>query len=816
MPIPARVRTVIVGGGIMGASVLYHLAHEGWTDTLLVEKAEPTSGSTWHAAGQITHSVSSYTLASMRRYGTQLYAELEADTGVATSWHRTGSFRVAYEPVEVDWLTSQLGVAAYAGNAMRYVGPDTIAEHHPFYDVSHIRGAVWTPDDGHVDPSGATNALLTGARHRGATVRSRTRVLAVDRRRDGEFDVVTDQGTVTCEHVVNAAGCYADQVAAMVGLRVPLANALHTYLVTDTVPEFADLDRELPIVRDDYVSGYLRQEQRSGLIGIYEQSDAEAAWHDGVPWEVEHPLFPADFDRIGFWLARAFERMPVLEPRGIRRVVRGAITHTPDGEALLGPSGVPGFWMACGAQVGVADGPGLGRELARWMAHDETGLSVRGYDPRRFGFIPDDQPSYGRIKGVEDYEYRHQTPLPGLERPALRPLRRTALYHRLAQRGAVFTQVYGWERPKWFPGVAGLPVTDRIGFRRVEWFEPVREECRAVRERVGLLDLSAFAKFELRGPDAATALDHLTTNRLPAVGRIGLTYLLTPTGRLEGEMTVTRLAEDHFYLVSAAVGERKDLEYLRTHIPARAEVELRMVSQDLGVLVVTGPRSRDLLARCTDAPLDNDAFGWLSVRNIDVCGVGVRALRVGFTGELGWELHLPVDDMLSVYDGLVVAGTDLGVADIGNHALNSLRMEKAYRVSRDMTHDVDPVEAGLEAFVKRDTGDFVGRDALLSRDRQPRRWASAYLAVDAVDADCIGGEAVFDGDTAVGLVSTGGYGFATDASYAFAWVDPAHATPGTHLEVLILGERRPARVLAEPAYDPKNERLRDVTSESRR
>lgn len=815
MPVPQRVRTVVVGGGIVGASALYHLAHEGWTDTLLIEKAEPTSGSTWHAAGQITHSVSSYTLAAMRRYGTQLYAALEAETGVATSWHRTGSFRVAYEPLEVDWLSSQLGVAAYAGNTMRYVGPEVIAQHHPFYDVSQVRAAVWTPDDGHVDPSGATAALLTGARRRGAVVRSRTHVRRIDRRRDGEFDVVTDQGTVTCEHVVNAAGCYADQVATMVGLRVPLANALHTYLVTEPVPEFADLDAELPIIRDDYVSGYVRQEQRSGLIGIYEQTDAEAAWPDGVPWELEHPLFPADFDRIGFWLARAFERVPVLEPRGIRRVVRGAITHTPDGEALLGPSGVPGFWMACGAQVGIADGPGLGRELARWMVHGETALSVRDYDPRRFGFIPDDRSGYGRIKGIEDYEYRHQTPVPGLERPALRPLHPSPLHDRLTERGAVFTQVYGWERPKWFPGAAGMPVADSVGFRRVEWFEAVHEECRAVRERVGIIELSAFAKFELRGPDAAATLDRLTTNRLPAVGRIGLTYLLTPTGRLEGEMTATRLADDHFYLVSAAMGERKDLEHLRTHIPDDADVDLGVRSRELGVLVVAGPRSRALLARCTDTPLDNDAFRWLSVRTITVSGVDVRALRVGFTGELGWELHLPVADLLTVYDGLVAAGADLGVADIGNHALNSLRMEKAYRVSRDMTHDVDPVEAGLEHFVKRDKGDFVGREALLARDQRPRRWASAYLAIAAADADCSGGEGVFDGDVAVGLVSTGGYGFTTDTSYAFAWVDPMHAAPGTDLEVLILGTRRRARVLAEPAYDPKNERLRDMTTEGR-
>jgi dimethylglycine dehydrogenase len=808
MGLPDRAAVVVVGGGIVGASVLYHLAHEGQTDALLLEKAEPTSGSTWHAAGQVTHSVGGYSLAAMRRYATELYASIEDESGVATSWHRCGSFRLAYRPIEVDWLRGQLGVAAYAGNAMDWVTAAEVSRHHPFYEVSEVLGAVRTPDDGHVDPSGATRALLAGARARGAMVHGRTRVLAITRRADGDFDVETDQGTVTCAHVVNAAGCYADRVAAMVGLRVPMANALHTYLVTDHVPEIESRDTELPVIRDDYVSGYVRQEQSAALIGVYEQSGAEAAWAEGPSWELEHPLFPADLDRIGPWLERAFERMPLLAEVGIRRVIRGAITHTPDGEPMLGPSGVAGFWMACGVQVGIADGPGLGRELARWMVHGETELSVRAYDARRFGFIPADDHDYGRLKGLEDYEYRHRTPVPGLERPAQRPIRRSTLGHRLLERGAVFTQVYGWERPKWFPGAAGLPVEDRVGFRRVEWFEPVGEECRAVRERVGLLELSAFTKLEVHGADAAAALDSLTTSRLPRVGRIGLTYLLTPTGRLEGEMTVTRLAEDRFYLVSAAVGEEKDLQHLRTHLPADGEVHVDVRSRELGVLVVAGPLSRQLLARCTRAALDNGAFPWLSARQIDVCGAAVRALRVGFTGELGWELHLDLQDMLTVYDGLVAAGADLGLADVGHHALNSLRMEKAYRTSRELTHDVDPVEAGVGAFVHRDKRDFVGRQALLCRDQRPRRWASAYLSIDADDADCVGGEAVYDGDRPVGLVSSGGYGYTTGAGHAFAWLSPGDAVPGTRLAVEIVGERRPARVLAEPAYDPKNERLR--------
>ncbi len=820
MGVPESARVVIVGGGITGASLLYHLAHEGWTDTLLVEKAELTSGSTWHAAGQVTHSVSSYTLAHLRKYACELYAALEAETGVATTWHRPGSFRVAYEPIEVDWLRGQLGVAAYVGNEMEWVDRDFVASRHPFYDVDEIIGAVWTPNDGHVDPTGATNALVAGARALGAGVSRRNRVVAIDRRADGSFDVVTEQGTVHAEHVVNAAGCYAHQVARMVGLSVPMANALHSYLVTDVVPEFHDLGHELPVVRDDYLSGYVRQEQESGLIGIYEQVDAEAAWHDGPGWELENPLFPADFDRIGFWLARAFERMPILEPLGIKQVIRGAIAHTPDGEPLLGPSGLPNFWQLVGVQVGIADGPGLGRELARWMVHGETEVSVRAYDARRFGFVPpDDATRYGRVKGCEDYEFRHQTPVPGLEHPADRPYREHPLVERFRDRGAVFTQVYGWERPKWFPGVAGLPQEDAVAFRRTDWFEPVREECRAVRERVAILDSTAFAKFELVGPDAARVLDHLTTNTVPNVGRIGLTYTLTPTGRIEGEMTAARLADDHLYLVSAAVGEQKDREYVETHWPDRADAELHVVSDDLGVITVAGPLARHLLARVTDADLSNESFRWLSVQTIAAAGVEVRALRIGFVGELGWELHAATDDLGRVYDELWQAGGDLGIANAGNHALESLRMEKRYMVSRDLTHDVGPDEAGLHPFVKTDhpnKGDFVGRDALLARraaaesGERPCRWQLSYLAVDTDVAEVHGSDAVYaDPDRRpIGLVTTGAYGYTVDHGLAFAYLAPEHAAAGTELFVRVVGELRPARVLAEPAYDPTSSRLR--------
>lgn len=814
MVLPESVQVVIIGGGICGASLLYHLAHEGWTDTLLIEKAELTSGSTWHAAGQITHSVSSYTLANFRKYGCELYASLQAESGVATSWHNSGSLRIAYQPIEVDWLRSQLGVAQYVGNQMHWVESDFVAQKHPFYMVDEIIGAVWTPDDGHVDPSGATNAMIAVARHKGAQVSRRNRVLAIKHRADGQFEVNTENGTIRAEHVVNAGGCYAHQIAQMVGLSVPMANVLHSYLVTDTVNAISELAHELPVVRDDYISGYVRQEQQAALIGIYEQQNAEAAWPDGPAWSLENPLFAADYERIGYWLERAFERVPILESVGIKQVIRGAITHTPDGEPLLGPSGIPNFWVMAGVQVGIADAPGLGRELARWMVHGETEVSVRAYDARRFGFVaPEDTMRYGQIKGTEDYEYRHQTPVPGLEHPALRPYRASPLHQRLTNKGAVFTQIYGWERPKWYPTVVGLPQRDVVAFRHTEWFDAVAQECHAVRERVALLDSSAFAKFELVGPDAATVLDRLTTNTLPATGRIALSYLLTPTGRIEGETTITRLGQDHFYLVSAAVGEQKDCEYFETHWPNGARAELRCRSSELGVISVVGPAARQLLSRCTRHDLGNGAFPWLSAADTTVAGVAVRALRVGFVGELGWELHVATEDLGTLYDALWDAGQDLSVTNVGNHALDSLRMEKQYLTSRDLSHDITPDEAGLQRFIKVDKGDFVGREALLRRRYQASsgassdRWRLAHLAIDSDHADAHPSDCVYLDGQPAGLVTSGAYGHHVKQSLAFAYLSSEHQVAEANLEVRVLGELHTATELDKPSYDPESARL---------
>ena len=801
-------QVVIVGGGIMGASLLYHLAKEGWSDCVLVEKAELTSGSTWHAAGQVTHSVSHWGLAKINGYAIDLYPKLEAETGQSVTWHGCGSLRLAYTPDELDWLRYTLSVGRGLGFEMEIIGPDEIAALHPFYKLDGVLAALHTPDDGHVDPAGATFALAKGARQMGTRVVRHTRVTDIRPRPGGGWEVITEAGNIHAEHVVNAAGTYARQVGEWVGLDLPITNMTHHYIVTDTVPEFAALDRELPVVRDDrLVSGYVRMEQRSGLIGIYEKANPNTVWDDGTPWEAEHELFEPDYDRIVPWLENAFERMPVLAELGIKRTVHGAITQPPDGNMLLGPApGLRNFWCCCGSQVGIAWGPGAGKYLAQWMVHGSAEINMRDFDPRRYGAFADR--AYQITKAKEDYLLRHEIPFPGLNRTAGRPVKTSPLYERLKAAGAIFEEIYGWERPRWFAR-DGMAQEDVHSFRRAPWFEAVGAECRAVREGVGVMDLSGFAKLDVSGPDAESFLDRMVANRVPRrVGAIVLTHVLNEAGTIEAEITVARFGEDRFYLMFAAFSEQRILDWLTQHKTPDEDVTVENVSEGFGCLVLSGPHARDVLRQLTQAPLDNEHFPWLSAREIEVARAPVRALRMSYQGELGWELHVPMAHMVRVYDALWEAGRSHGIANFGSYALNAMRLEKGFKGASELTNEVTLPEAGVMRFVKMDKGDFTGRDATLASQDGDLPWICAYLAVDAADADCLGSETVFMNGRRVGQVSSGGFGHCVKQSLAFAYIDPDCAAPGTELEVMILGARRPARVLADPVYDPASARPR--------
>ncbi|MEC8710120.1 MAG: FAD-dependent oxidoreductase, partial [Pseudomonadota bacterium] len=574
---PTSARVVIVGGGVMGCGLAYHLAHEGWTDIVLLEKAELTSGSTWHAAGQITHSTSSFALGKCVDYNIGLYSgALEAETGQSVTWHGCGSFRLAYSEDEMDWLRHTLSVGRTLGFNIELVGPDRVAELHPFYNLEGVIGALHTPDDGHVDPSGITQALATGARQLGARIIRRCRATDIKQLDSGEWKVFTEQGDITCEHVVNAGGTYARQMGEWSGLTLPMTSMTHHYLVTDAVPAFQDLDTELPVVRDDAkVSGYIRMEQKSGLIGIYEKANPNAVWIDHCPWEAENELFEADYDRIMPWLENAMERMPVLAELGIKREVHGAISHPPDGNPLIGPvAGAKNYWCCCGTQIGIGWGPGLTRELARWMVHGAADIQMRTFDPRRFGDYA--TKDWQVVKAKEDYCLRHEIPFPHFNRLDGRPVKPSPMYQRLAEKGAVYEEVFGHERPRWFAR-DGVEQRDHYSFRHTPVDDMVALECRAVREAVGIMDISAFTKVEVSGPDAASLLDRLLPNRLPQkVGGIGLSHFLHESGRIELETTVVKLAEDRFYLVCAAFFETRLTDYLSQRLEG-ADVSIRVL-----------------------------------------------------------------------------------------------------------------------------------------------------------------------------------------------------------------------------------------------
>jgi dimethylglycine dehydrogenase len=803
--VQSQARVVIIGGGSMGISLQYGLALEGWTDSLLIEKGELTSGSTWHAAGQCPSFIADYTLAKVHAYSNQLYAELEAMAGGATGWHATGGIRFATNQMELDHFRRVEGVAALMGFRMQVVGPDEIRRINPFVTTNGVLAGAWTLDDGYVDPSSACNAMSKLALRLGAAIVRHNRVLGVERLPSGEFVIRTEQGDVTAEHVVNAAGCYADRVSAWLGVSTQFANIKHQYVVTGPVTEFEARDGEIPVMRDPWASSYYRQEQTSGLIGIYEGHDTEEAWGGGTPpWESDHELFDAQLDRILPNLERVMERMPVLADAGIKRVVNGAISHTPDSNPLVGPApGVRNFWLATGSGIGIAQGPGCGRFLAQQMVHGDAEVNMLGMDPRRYGDFADK--AYVRAKAHREYWDMYRLVPPGEERPEGRPAKKTPLYERLAAKGCVFTEGFGWERPKWF----SLDGREEEGtFRRNSTFGVVAAECAAVRERVGVMELPSFATYGVHGADAEAFLHRVYANRMPRVGGIVLAHALSANGRFATETTITRLADDRFLLLSGALAHQRDLDLLRGAVRKGEDVAIVDRTTEFTALIVAGPRSRDLLSTLTPADLTTPAFPWLTGREIEVAGIRVKALRVNYVGELGWELHVTMEHVVALYDAVWAAGAPLGIADFGLYAMNSLRMEKGYKGwGAELTNEVTPVEAGTMRFVRLDH-EFTGRAAVEAALANGVATHLVYLGVDAVDFDVAGGEPVFAGGEPVGVTTSGGFGHRTGRSLAFAYVGSGHEGPGTSLEIALLGERRRATVLAAPVWDRGNERLR--------
>lgn len=797
----SHARVVVIGGGNMGAGVLYHLCLEGWTDCVLIEKAELTSGATWHAAGLVSRMVGGYALGSMHDYAVDLYKHIEEETGQSVSWHGCGSLRVATSPEHMDWISHVRDAVLARGQVVEIIGPDEVKRLNPLYDTeaAGVLGAIHTPDDGHVDPAGACFAMAKGARDLGAEIIRNCRVTDVRQSASGEWQVVTEQGTITCEHVVNAGGYHARRIGAFSGLDLPIVTMQHHYVVTDDVPEFAGMDHEIPVTRDDYFCGYIRREQQSALIGLYDKQAPQAVWLDGCPWDSETELFEPNMDGITPWLENCFERCPALADRGIKRIVNGGITYTPDGAMMLGPApGLRNHWLACGSTVGIAWGPGAGRALAQWMVHGSADLSTRAFDPRRFGIWAD--ADFAQARATEDYTLRQAMPYPQHQRSACRGIKTSGAHDRTHTLGALYEEAGGWERPRLYAP------DEPFGWRRNSTFEVVRREALAVRERVGLGDFSAFAKFELSGSGAEPFLDAVCANRVPrTVGRTCLTLMLNRRGTIEGEATIARTDENTFYLVTGAPSERRVWDWLTLHcgVPM-ADVEIVNRTDDIGILTLAGPQVRDVLAACTNDAVAPEDLPWLRSRSLVVADVPCLVLRLSFTGELAYELHAPNSRLAEIWDALWCAGESHGIAAFGSKALDSLRLEKFYRGGHELANDAshkDVDQMRLACLDKK----FVGKDAMIARNPHG---TIALLALEGEETECLGGEAVLLDGRPVGSVTSAGYGYAVGKSLAIAFLRQEARNPEADLKISLLGKLVDAQLLPGAPYDPDNMRLK--------
>ena len=805
--IVSHAKVGIIGGGIMGVSLLYHLAKEGWKDLVLLEKGELTSGSTWHAAGQCPHFVGSYNLAKVHHHSTELYKKLEQETGQATGWHGCGSLRLAYKQEDLEWFHYVKGILDNVGSPAKIISTQEIPKIHPFIKSDGIIGALHTPEDGHTDPSSTTNAMAIGARNGGAKIYRHNRVIDIKSRPSGEWELITEKGIIICEHVVNAAGSYCPEVGHMVGLKnIPSINMIHQYLVTEEHPAIKKLKKELPVVRDPHSSCYLRQEGKGLLIGIYEK-DAKCWALDGMDWKFNMELLEPELDRLEEHLKKGMDRIPQFRDVGIKKMICGPITHTPDGNFLAGPApGLKNFWMFCAASVGIAQGGGAGKYMAQWMTYGDADINMLEFDPRRY--LSWAHKDYAIAKSIDEYKRMYVTPLPNEGLDVGRPIKKTPIYKKLKDQGAIYIDAFGWERPKWF---AETGMQEKYSYKRSNAFPYVQKECEAVYNSVGVLDLSTFTKCEISGEGSEAFLNRLCANRIPKKdGSIVLTHMLNAKGRIQSELTITRLPNNLFYVLSSTASEIRDFDWFNRHVSEREKVNIKNVTQDYGVLILVGPKSRTVLSQLTSQNLNNNDFPWLKGKEILINKIPVRALRVNYVGELGWELHHPMDQMVSLYDAIYEVGKKENIVNFGTYAVNSMRMEKAYRGwGSELTGEISLVEAGMDRFFNlKKKNNFFGAKALQEKVQSGVDIKLVYLDVDADNADAMGNEPIYYKNKIVGVTTSGSYGFRVKKSLAFGYVKSDLMNAGSELEIAIQGQRRKAKILDSAVYDQDNQKLK--------
>ncbi len=803
-----HVRAVVIGGGIVGCSCLYHLTGMGWTDAVLLEQSELTSGSTWHAAGNCPTFATSWGLLKLQQYSAALYRRLCDDVAYPINYHVTGSVRLAHTEERMDEYRYVLGLAHANGLAYKLLAPSALREKHPFVDIEGLKGALWDPYDGDIDPAQLTQAFAAGARLRGARVQRFTKVTGLKQQITGEWHVTTDKDEYIAEVVINAAGYRAGEVMALVGQHLPMVTMSHQYLVTEEVPEFVARTERVPLLRDPDDSYYLRQERTGLILGPYEQR-ATAAWLDGIPGDFSYKLWDDDLERIEPYIEAACRRVPVLAKAGVKRVVNGPIPYSPDGLPYVGPAhGLSNFFHCNTFSFGIAQAGGAGKALAEWVINGGPEWDLWSLDPRRYTQYA--TTTYTLAKAIETYQNEYAPAFPYEERPASRPLRTSPIHHRLVSQGGRFGVRGGWERALWYD-TTGHAGESTLSFRRERnWFVAVGEEVRAVRTAVGIMDLPGFTKFMIEGPGAEAYLDRLVCSRLPKLGRIGLAYALDHRGRIVSEFTLTRVAPQEFYAISAAAAEFHDDDVLTRALPVDGSVHIERVSERLGTIVLAGPRARDVLGRMTRADLSNKAFPWLSAKTIEIGSAQVMALRVNYVGELGWELHAPTEFLAGIYEEATRAGVEYGVKPFGMYAMDSLRIDKCYRGWKsDLESGYSPLEASLDRFVDLTKPDFVGRDMILAElERGPTRRFVPLVLDTPGTADAPYCSTVFAGGEAIGLATSGVWSHTLNQSIALAYVRSDLTNPGTKLSIDVLGERVAATVGSEPLFDPENARSR--------
>ena len=813
----SQAKVVVIGGGVVGVSALYHLAKKGWgEEVVLIEKGELTSGSTWHAAGLLPLFNMSYSVGQIHKYSVELYKDLEKETGQQVGFSQVGNLRLAMNHERMDEYFQYAATAKTIGIDVNFLTPDEVKAIWPLCETDNLVGAILHPEDGYIQPADLTQAMAKGARARGATIYRNTAVLSIEQTSQGGWKIETNKGNITCDHVVSATGNYARQTGAMVGLDIPVMPVEHQYIVTEPHPEIINRQNsglpEMAVLRESDGSWYLREENGGFILGPYEKG-APCCYVDGPNPDAEYELFQEDIDRLMPHIEAAMARVPAFAEVGFKQVYNGAIAYTPDGNPIIGPAwDIDNFWLSEGHSFGITAAGGAGWQLAEWIIEGEPTIDMLGVEPRRFGdYVSKD---YLIDKTEEAYSHVFIIHYPDEEREAGRPLKTAPCYERLKSMGAVFGQKFGWERANWF--VDGeMEQVDHWSFRRSKWFDAVGKEVINVTNNVGVLDMTAFAKCRISGKHALKFLDNLLANKIPQKsGQIALCHALNSNGGIHSEFTVLKEKEESYYLVSAGALQRLDHDYIKKYMSQDDDVHYLNLTDEKGVLVLAGPKSRELLERVSDHDFSNEAFPWLSAQEIEIDDCRITAMRVNYVGELGWELHHELNDQNKIFDKLFENGSDLGLKPFGIRAMDSMRFEKSYRmVGTELSIEYSAFESSMDRFIQTDKENFLGKESLLAWQKKNNQSRLVTLEVDEIkDADVLGNNAVTIEGQLIGRATGGNFGYRVNKSLALAMLDIEKAEVGTRCSIDILGEIHPATVIADSPFDPKNERLRDVNN----